>query len=193
MNGLQAIRERILDEARQAAAQIDEQAEKQVGEILSVAEQEKIKIVTEAEVKAEKQAEALLARARSTALMESRKKLLQARRQMIEQAISGAVERIRALPERQRIAYYRDLIASSSIKDGEIILSAADRHLADQLLEGRDGGLRLSDETGRFNGGLILRQGQVEDNLTLAIIVAGRRPELVRMAADVLFPDDNAG
>ncbi|MGI6333887.1 MAG: V-type ATP synthase subunit E [Saccharofermentanales bacterium] len=192
MNGLQAIRERILDEARQAAAQIDEQAEKQVGEILSVAEQEKIKIVTEAEVKAEKQAEALLARARSTALMESRKKLLQARRQMIEQAISGAVERIRALPERQRIAYYRDLIASSSIKDGEIILSAADRHLADQLLEGRDG-LRLSDETGRFNGGLILRQGQVEDNLTLAIIVAGRRPELVRMAADVLFPDDNAG
>lgn len=63
MNGLQAIRERILDEARQAAARIDEQAEKQVGEILATAEQDKTKIVTEAEIKAEKQAEALLARA----------------------------------------------------------------------------------------------------------------------------------
>lgn len=191
MNGLQAIRERILDEARQAAAQIDEQAEKQVGEILSVAEQDKTKIVTEAEIKAEKQAEALLARARSTALMESRKTLLEARQQMIDRAISGAVEQIRTLPEEQRVAYYRDLIASSSIKNGEIILSAADRHLADRLLKGRDD-LRLSDEIGRFNGGLILRRGQVEDNLTLAIIIAGRRPELVRAAADILFPDDNA-
>ncbi len=54
MNGLQAIRERILDEARQAAARIDEQAEKQVGEILATAEQDKTKIVTEAEIKAEK-------------------------------------------------------------------------------------------------------------------------------------------
>lgn len=110
---------------------------------------------------------------------------------MIDRAISGAVEQIRTLPEEQRVAYYRDLIASSSIKNGEIILSAADRHLADRLLKGRDD-LRLSDEIGRFNGGLVLRRGQVEDNLTLAIIIAGRRPELVRAAADILFPDDNA-
>ncbi len=111
--------------------------------------------------------EALLARAQHAALMESRKTLLEARQQMIDRAISGAVEQIRTLPEEQRVAYYRDLIASSSIKNGEIILSAADRHSADRLLKGRDD-LRLSDEIGRFNGGLVLRRGQVEDNLTLA-------------------------
>lgn len=190
MDGLQAIRDRIMEEARGTAAQIIEQAELQAGSILAAAEAEKVKILAEAARKSENQADALLARARSTAVMESRKTLLKFRQDLIDRAIADAANQVRQLPDERKIAFYRSLIRNSTIREGELLLSAEDRHLAPKLLEGH-GSLRLSDETGSFCGGLVIRRGLIEDNLTLAIIVANIRPELVRLAADILFAGDS--
>ena len=188
MNGLQAIRERIMEEARNTATQISEQADQQVTDILSAAETDKAQLLADATQKGKAQAESLLARARSTVAMENRKSSLRSRQDMIDRAIGQATEQVRRLPDESKVDYYRSLISSSSIKDGDIVLSAEDRHMADKLLEGNSG-LSLSEEIGEFNGGLVIRRGLVEDNLTLAILVTNIRPELVRLAADTLFPD----
>ena len=192
MNGLQAIQDRILSEARETAAQIEEQADLRIAELIAAANAEKEQLIAGIRQTADLQVRNMMARTQSAAAMESRKMLLQAQQTLIEQVIEKAMSRICQMAYPDKIVFYRRLLEQSPISSGEVVLSATDRHLADQLLAGFSGQLNLAEEPGAFTSGLILRRDLIEDNLTLESLVTSIRPELVRIGAEILFDQNNA-
>ncbi len=192
MNGLQAIQDRILSEAKDTAAQIEEQADLRIAGLLAAANAEKEQLINGIKQASDLQVRNMMARTQSAAAMESRKMLLQAQQTLIDQVIEQAISRICQMADPDKIVFYRRLLEQSPISSGEVVLSAADRHLADQLLAGLSGQLNLAQEPGDFTSGLILRRDLIEDNLTLESLVTSIRSELVRIAADILFDQNNA-
>ena len=127
--------------------------------------------------------------------MEAKKTLLALKQEMIAKSFALAEEKLRALPEEEYAALLASLAASSAVTgQEEIVLNAADRErLGERVVKsaneklGEKGSLRLSDSVGEFDGGLILRRGNIEVNCTLALLVELCRGDMSAAIAGVLF------
>ncbi|MEA4889463.1 MAG: V-type ATP synthase subunit E family protein [Clostridiaceae bacterium] len=192
MNGLEAIQDRILAEAREKANEILNHARQSAAETLASARQCNEAQLAETRQKASAQAEAIKSRARSMAAMEKRKALLQARRDLVDQAVDIAAVQLRQLDTDKKIAFYRQLLLRAKMQTGELVLSAADFNLGERIIADYSGSIHLAAAPGAFEGGLIIRQELIEENLTLDLIIKNRRSQLVRLAASVLFPAESS-
>lgn len=190
MEGMEAILDRILAEARDASTCLISQADQVAAGIMAAAQANVNEILKKAGEQASFQTGTILAKARSTAAMEQRKALLRARQELIDKAICRAAEIVENLPDSEKIMFYWNLAARSDIKSGFIILPENDRHLGPAVLADHDGkgALTLDAIFGNFTSGLIIRQGQVEDNMTLELLLKSDRDQLVQIAVDTLFP-----
>lgn len=131
---------------------------------------------------------------RRIAQMESRKGILALKQEMVSQSFDKAAELIAALPAEQYTALLAKLAAEAAVTGSEeIVLNARDREAigadvvkaADALFKG--GSFSLSDETGSFAGGLILRRGSVAANCTAELLVELQRSGMASEIAKVLF------
>lgn len=127
--------------------------------------------------------------------MEAKKALLALKQEMIAKSFALAEQKLRSLDEEQYVALLSRLAASSAVTgEEEIVLNAADRErvgkavvkAANEKLGGK-GSLTLSPSAGDFDGGLILRRGNIEVNCTLALLVELCRGEMSAAIAGVLF------
>ena len=124
--------------------------------------------------------------------MEARKSVLSVKQEMVEKSFDLAVQQIVALPDEKYTAFLANLVKKAGpAGDEEIILNAADRaRVGEALLKAvnADGAkMKLSDETRDIKGGLILRQGSIETNCSVELLVELCRGELSAKLADVLF------
>ena len=119
---------------------------------------------------------------------------------MVAESFDLAVDKLVKLPEAEYIALLAKLAAKASVTgDEEIVLNARDRkavgakvvEAANKALTG--GKLTLSEKTGDFKGGLILRRGNIEANCTAELhctaelLVDLCRDEMAAELAGVLF------
>lgn len=186
MNGLQAIKDRILSEAQSKADQIAEQAQSQGAEIIADARTDSEKLLDATRQNTIRQADAIIRRAKSTSALESHKMVLQARQDQISNVIARAAEMLCQLPDEEKIDLYRSLLLQTGASSGEITLAASDQHLASQILKDNDGQFAVSSADGSFSGGFVLRRDLIEDNLTFERLIAADRPQLVQIAAAAL-------
>ena len=128
------------------------------------------------------------------ARMEGRKGMLSAKQDMVARSFEKAQEQIVALPEEQYVAFLAKLAAKAAVTgEEEIVLNARDRQrLGEKLVKAanarlKNGRLRLSEDTGDFAGGLILRRGSIEANCTVELLVELSRSELSAQVAEILF------
>ena len=127
--------------------------------------------------------------------MEARKELLALKQQMIARSFDEAEKKLVSLPDEQYISLLSRLAAQASVTgDEEIILSAADRaRVGEAVVRGANeclgsaGALRLSDSVGEFDGGLIVKRGNIEVNCTAALLVELCRGDMSAALAGVLF------
>jgi V/A-type H+-transporting ATPase subunit E len=186
-------------------AHIRSDAQTQVDAILAQAEQQCAGIRSEYD----KQAAALYAErlragvketqdrvdsATRIARMEGRKGMLAAKQDMVARSFEKAQEQIVALPEEQYVAFLAKLAAKAAVTgEEEIVLNARDRQrLGEKLVKAanarlQNGRLRLSEDTGDFAGGLILRRGSIEANCTVELLVELSQGELSAKVAELLF------
>lgn len=186
-------------------AHIRSDAQTQVDAILAQAEQQCAGIRSEYD----KQAAALYAErlragvketqdrvdsATRIARMEGRKGMLAAKQDMVARSFEKAQEQIVALPEEQYVAFLAKLAAKAAVTgEEEIVLNARDRQrLGEKLVKAanarlKNGRLRLSEDTGDFAGGLILRRGSIEANCTVELLVELSQGELSAKVAELLF------
>lgn len=186
MNGLQAIKDRILSEAQGKADKIAEQAQVQCTEIIADAKNEREKLLDTTRQSTVRQSDTIIKRAKSTSALESHKMILQARQDQISNVISRAADMLCQLPDEKKVNLYRALLQQTGAINGEITLAASDLHLADQILKDGTGQLTVSSVAGSFSGGFVLRRDLIEDNLTFERLIAADRPQLVRIAATAL-------
>lgn len=197
MTGIEKITGRI---AADAQAEADA--------ILAGAQAQADEITARCQAQADKAAEELLARGRaaaadreerlvSSAEMQARQLALKARQETLDEAFSLALERLRALPEEEKTDLLARLAAKASATGREqVILDGADRDAcgaqvvsrANALL-GAQGALALSPAAGRFRGGLVLSDGEVEVNCTFETLVRLARSQMAGDVARVLFDE----
>ncbi len=192
MDGLQAILERILEEGRQQADQILERTRERTESQWQTVRDQGRQMLEDAKIETSDASRGRLNRARSLASMESRKSDLQIRQDLIDQVIEQAVERLTGANEPERIARYIEMLKTldDGRMTGTVCFSETDQALAPQVLAPFGGRFSIDEKAGSFSGGLILRRGLIEDNLTYDLTVRNHRAQLVRTAARVLFESD---
>ena len=187
MEGLEAIKLRILADAREEADAILRQARETAAELKEKNEQTAAQLLTEARQTGKARAEAVVSRARSLAALDQRKTLLGARQELVDETIRLALERLAALEPERKLVLYQALIEQSGMAEGEVILSRQDQMLGPRLLLQSRCQISVSEQAGNFAGGLVIRSGLIEENLTFETLIKNDRPALVRLAADILF------
>ena len=187
MEGLEAIKLRILADAREEADAILRQARETAAELKEKNEQTAAQLLAEARQTGKARAEAVVSRARSLAALDQRKTLLGARQELVDETIRLALERLTALEPERKLVLYQALIEQSGMAEGEVILSRQDQMLGPRLLLQSRRQISVSEQAGDFAGGLVIRSGLIEENLTFETMIKNDRPVLVRLAADILF------
>ena len=174
----------ILTQAEQQAAAIRDDFDKQAEGVYAAQIRAGVK-----SIQAQVDGEARIAR------MEGRKSLLAEKQQLVKESFRKAQEQIVSLPAEQYVPFLAKLAAKAAVTgDEEIVLNAADRErygekiaAAANALLGEKGALTLSDRTGDFAGGLILRRGAIEANCTVELLVELSQSELSAQVAQLLF------
>ena len=145
-----------------------------------------------------KACETRVERMASAADMEARKSILSFKQEMVSKAFDRAVEKITSMPREEYIAFLAGQTAkAASTGKEELIFNARDKKAlgadtakaANALLKkkGIDGGVTVSNETRDIPGGIIVKQGDIEVNCSVDILVQLYRNELASQVAEILF------
>ena len=200
MNGTEKIVERIGAEVcEQIAAMQAETAEKcrLIKEKYDkLAQEEYWRLVTAGAQDCEHQVELLS----SAAAMESKKSILAMKQEAVSRVFDEAEKRLCDLGG-ERYTAFLAMLAAKAAETGleEVIFNARDKagcarlavKLANELVKKRGAlpKLTVSELTGDFGGGLIVRQGDIEVNCTLEKLVELSQDTLAYQVAEVLFSD----
>lgn len=200
MDGINKITERIAAEAREEIAAMQaETAEKCRAikeEYSQKAQDEYWQLIREGTMACETQVKRLA----GTAAMEAKKSILSMKQEAVTRVFKETENRLCTLPEEKYVDFLATqaaLAADTGLE--EIIFNGRDKagcaksvtRAANELLKKRGllPKLTISSETGSFNGGLIVKQGDIEVNCTVEKLVELSKSTLVTQVADVLFAE----
>ena len=194
MKGTEKIIAHILADAKEQADAILAQAEQQCADIRAEYDAKAKEAYTERIRRGVADCQDRVDSMDRIARMEARKGILALKQQKVSDSFELACEKIVNLPAEQYIAFLAKLAAKASVTgDEEIVLNAKDAAAvgsavvdAANALLGK-GKLTLSDKTGSFAGGLILRRGSIEANCTAELLVELCRSEMSAQIAKLLF------
>lgn len=194
-----AIIDKILDDARGAAAQTLREANERAEQMRKDAEAEILKKREETMNQARRECVSLRDRMLRMAELDQRKAELSVKRDVIDLAFEQALLRLAAMPDDERLAYYTGLILALAQGDESIVVSSADAALFtkevmgginERLAQaGKSGRLTLDGERRETGGGFIFKKDGMEANCTFRAIVNQARPMLESSVAQVLFGD----
>ena len=200
MDGINKITERIAVEAREEISAMQaETTEKcrSIKEAYDKAAQEEYWKMINAGVK---DCELQVKRLGSTATMESKKNILSMKQGAGADVFDKAVDRLCTLPEDKYVDFLASLAASAASTGlEELVFNARDKYgcakavtkAANELLKKRGlyPKLTISELTGNFKGGLMVKQGDIEMNCTIEKLVELSRSELAPKVAELLFAE----
>ncbi len=194
MNGIDKITDQITSDAQNEANAILAQAKESEQRILADYHDLADKTASQMLEAAQKRAVEREARMRSVAELEGRKKILGVKQELIDQTFDKALAALLALPEAEYEKLLGDLVAKASeTGKEELIFSRKDREkygaavvaAVNKELDGTE--LTLSQETREIEGGVILKNGQIEINCALETQVRMLKDQLALEIAQVLF------
>jgi len=199
MEGIDKIKEKILEEANLQARSNIEKAEKEAAEIIKNAEEQaagkKSREADKARIEAENKKSRLIAAAQ----METRKLKLKAKQEMIDEAFNKAISKLSTMPEDQYIDILADMVVQG-ITTGteEIILPDKDRtrfgnkfiDAVNKRLKRKNinGKVSLSEEQKNIASGFIIKSGNIEINNSFESLIRMERDNLEPEVVKILFP-----
>lgn len=134
-------------------------------------------------------------RALSTAELDARKEKLTFKQELVSEVFAKAGARLTGLPKAEYVAFLAGQAAkAASLGTEELLFSAKDAKevgaevakAANKLL-GAKGKLTVSSETRPISGGVIVKQGDIEANCAVEMLVQLRRDDLASQVAEILF------
>ena len=194
MKGTEKIIAHIQADAKAKADAILAQAEQQCADIRADYENRANESYAEKIRAGVKNCEDLAESKDRIAHMEGKKELLALKQEMVSKSFEKALEMIKNLPAEEYLSFLTKLaVKSAPDGNGEIILNARDKaacgeklvEMANAAIGG--GKLKLSEQTGEFEGGLKVVNGAVEANNTLEILIDLCRGEMAAGISKVLF------
>ena len=137
----------------------------------------------------------ILHRSTAQGVKEKRISIISKKWEYLDSVFSSAVDLMCDIPRDEKIRFIVSLILKYQRSDAEAIFNAADRdilgHDVIAAINSSSQGhkLTLSDTTGDFSGGVILKEAGIEVNLTFDTIVASKREQLEDDVSSILFGD----
>ena len=194
MKGIEKITARIAADAEAANSAVREESAKRIAEIKAEYEkkaQEEAAAILRA---GEKEAQQLASRVERTAQLEAKRQLLAVKQEMVSEAFELAKSKFAQMPDVKYVAYLSRQVAACCSGEAQLVLNAADKEkygaqlevLCNIMLKGK-GTITVAEETADIIGGFILKQGDVEVNGTIDILLELIRGELAAQVAQVLF------
>lgn len=194
MKGIEKITARIAADAEAANDVVREESAKRIAEIRAEYEKKAQEEAAAILRSGEKEAQQMASRIERNAQLESKRDVLSIKQEMVSQAFELAKSKFAQMPQAEYVAYLSRQIVPACSGDGQLVLNAADKEkygaqleaLVNVLLKG-EGTVTVAEETADIIGGFILKQGNVEVNGTIDILLELIRGELAAQVAQVLF------
>ena len=198
MKGINKITDRIAAEAREEIAAIQADTAEKCREIEleyeKLAKDEYDKILAAGQKDCELQVQRLA----SAAAMESKKSILTLKQTAVGNVLELSVKRLCSLPEQEYIGFLAKLAGNAAFTgQEELIFNARDKanvskavtKAANDILKqrGLPAMLTVSELTGDFMGGVMVKQGDIEVNCSVEKLVELSKEELAAQIAEVLF------
>lgn len=196
MKGIEKITARIAADAQQEIAAVKEAADSRIADIRAGYEKKAEEAYEEQLRSGLRDAEQYASRIERTAQLESKKEVLALKQEMVSEAFRLAEAKIAAMDEQQYIAYLTRKACETGIKgEVQMVMNEKDKAAVGQKVADAVNAahpevkLTLAEETKEMLGGFILRQGSVEINCTVDIILELIRGEAAMEVAKVLFEE----
>lgn len=197
MSGLEKIRDRIIQDAKDAAGEKIKEAEEKASEIKSEAVREADDIAKGIQQKTDSEIKAYSERVDSSIDLEHRTRILAAKQEIIGDVIKEAKRRILALSDHE----YFDLILKlieKNIREGEegvIYFSEEDfaripsgfSFDVNKVAQANNGNLSISKETRKIGPGFVLSYGGIEENCTFDALFEEKKDDLTDIVQTILF------
>jgi V/A-type H+-transporting ATPase subunit E len=198
MNGVEAIRDRILREAEMEADRICREAEARAAKILEQKQEQAALETAELERSYRERSEDLKKRQAAVARLELRKQNLAVRQALLDAAFEACLQMAQTMPAEAYSSILRDLLLLAVSKGTETVLFSArdsDRLPKDfikginQTLseQGLTGALQAGPPSEDFQAGFVLCSGGMEMNYSFEAMLRIVRDEIEPKAAEVLF------
>lgn len=186
MNDGKIIIDKIIADADETVKKIMADAKEQADTIIKEAEDKAAKEKARSDKAVNEEKEKLCAKQISGAEMQAKKAVLSQKQQILEEVIEEAEKRLISLPDAQYTEVIGKMLDNIDKSLGtEVIVAEKDRNrLADVI---REKGFVLSDRTEEINGGLIIRNGDIEYNYSFGSIISIEKEEIQQIAAKILF------
>jgi len=126
---------------------------------------------------------------------EKRISVISAKWEYLDSVFSSAVQLMCQLPNDVQVRFMAGLVQKYQHAEAELIFNATDRERLGRdvvsAVNSTPGSFKvtLSENTGNFSGGLILKETNAEANLTYDAIVASEREKLEDEVSSILFND----
>lgn len=200
MEGIDRIRERIIEDAQADATRIKEEATEKARSLKErkIADNNRSneRLIKENEVTAQERKRRLIAAAE----LEMRKDILKAKQDTIDDVMDKSLAAIKSMPLESYKEIIFNMLMEASSGNEEVIFSKEDRERLDEKFlkevnkalkkAGKDGKLSLSEEEANFEGGFILKSEGLEINNTFSALLRMSRDRLETELADILFREE---
>ncbi len=186
LKGIENIVSRILGDAEISAGEIKAQAEAKAAEVIAEANAKAEQVYAQGLKSAKTEVENVLLRGKSMADLEGRKALLAARQTVVDEAFEQAEKALQAKRKDKEYGKLLSALAKPVLqKDSVVMLDKADFDAVGGALKSE---LGCAVEAANLpSGGVVVKSGGIELNLTFAALLRQYREELEQAVASVLF------
>ena len=195
MNGIDNIISRLEADAHSEIDAVNEASKSECAGILSEY-REKAKAASEDALRRGKEAAAQREeRMASAAEMEAKKAMLGFKQELVGKVFDAAAARLAALPEKEYVAFLAAQAAKAAATGSEtLIFNARDAKAVGEKVAaeankrlGARGQLCVAQDTRDIPGGLVVKNGDIETNCAIDMLVNLRRGDLAGQVAEILF------
>ena len=186
MNDGKIIIDKIIADADETVKKIMADAKEAADAIIKEAEDKAAKEMPKSDRVGAEEKEKLYAKQISSAEMQAKKAVLAQKQQILEEVIEEAEKRLVNLPDAQYVEVIGKMLDNMDKSLGtEVIVSEKDRTRLGDVI--KEKGFVISDKTADINGGLIIRNGDIEYNYSFGSIISIEKEEIQQIAAKILF------
>ena len=191
--GIEKIRAQVLAQAEQEAEQIRERAEYEAQRIKRDADKQVERITASAEADAEEFQNQQKRRTDSMTRLDQRRVELIARQNLLQEVLDQALVRLKEADPEKKVEIYKSLLSTNTASDTQATAARGERDILRRAIReaGLSENIQVSKEEGAFDGGFMLRNGLVTDNLTFDAVFAVKEDELRTEAAAILFHEED--
>ncbi|QCX33010.1 hypothetical protein FDN13_04390 [Caloramator sp. E03] len=198
MAGVDNLKNRLLEDDRKRAAEIENDAKSKADEVINAAKLKADEILEDIKQRAEKDGREKKDRLIARAQLDARNLILSAKQQVIDKVFSLVIERVSSMNNDEYANFIKKLLINNvETGDEEVIFSSKDKerintNIIDEVnaelkRQGKNGNLKLSSEVRNILSGFILKKGGLEINCSIDSQIRAFRENLEGEIATLLF------